>query len=160
MFVKYNSYAPNPSLRGTIADPKPHIAEALVAQGIADYYRYPTLREHMEAVEKSRAARESATAPKPAVQWAMKKSERRDVLQYVVSRTDVCGTTHYDAPPKDAPQWLKDKFKAMVATDAQLFKDRQEVLKQQANEPAFNGYQGALARVTVIGANGVKQHDR
>jgi len=146
MFIRYNQYAPNPALRGTIADPKPHIAEQLVANGIAEYYKFPTLKEHLDAVEKLRVA----TLPPQADQWAINPSRSDDpsALRFIVMHTSVNGITYYDAPPATAPAHVKQRFADLVATDSQAFVDRSNFLKQQAGhvEPKTPG----LASVTDI----------
>lgn len=158
MFIKYNQYAPNPELRGTIADPKPHIAERLVAQGIAEFYRYPTLKEHLEAIERFRAA--ATPAPKPTVSWAINPSHSNDpnAPRFIVAESGPNGTLFYNAPPKHAPAHVKQRFDRMIAQDHTDWSERQEFLKRQAAESSTSGYnQTDVAKVLVIGANGVKR---
>ncbi len=159
MLIKYNQYALNPALRGTIADPKPHIAEQLVAEGVAEYFRGRTLKEHLDTIEKFRIAALPPDKKENTVRWCVTERFVNDPYssRFVITKTTAHETLHYSTLPADAPPHIKQRWADLHATDAQAFKDRQEFLKRQASEPAStNGYGPAdVAKVIVIGAKGV-----
>jgi hypothetical protein len=130
---------------------------ALVLAGFAEEVPYKNYRERLAEESKQIAA--AATAP-PIDQWAINQSTSNDpnAPRFVVAHTTVLGTTYYNAPPKHAPAHVKQRFRDLVATDDNAWKERQEFLKRQAAESSTTtGYhQGDLARVTVIGKGGTR----
>jgi hypothetical protein len=152
MRIKYSQFHPDPSLRGTAVDLKPHIADQVIGSGLAVAFPYANYRERLAA---ETAAVVAAAPPPQPVQWGIREALCGDAYspRFVITKTTATETLHYSTLPSDAPPNIKQRWADLHATDAQLYKDRQEFLKQKASEPStttgFNA--GDLARVVVIG---------
>lgn len=125
---------------------------ALVVAGFAEELKYKNYVERLSILEKARA---KASKPQQPVQWGIREALCNDPYspRFVLTKTTEHETLHFSTLPQDAPPNIKQRWNDLHATDAALYKDRQEFLKRQASEPrtttGFN--EGDLARVVVIG---------
>jgi hypothetical protein len=160
MRIKYSQHHPDPSLRGTAADLKPHIAEQVIGSGLAVAFPYANYRERLAA---ETAIVVAAAPPQAPVQWGIREALSNDPYspRFVITKTSPTETLHFSTLPQDAPPGIKQRWNDLHATDAQLYKDRQEFLKRQAEhvEPPSIGPASVVdvAQALVIGKNGVKR---
>jgi hypothetical protein len=149
--MKIKFISPSPKA-GTVEHVENVAGRALVIAGFAEECKPANYRERL-AQEQERI---NATAPPPQpVLWGIREALCNDPYspRFVITKTSATETLHFSTLPSDAPPGIKQRWADLHATDAQLYKDRQEFLKRKESEPrtttGFN--EGDLARVVVIG---------
>jgi hypothetical protein len=158
MRIRYTEFALNPALRGTITHLPQHRAQPLIDSGAAVELPY---KNYVERLNDEQAQRAAEPKPKdaPVIGWIIRESTGNDPrVRFVVVKTTPHETTFYDAPPADAPESIKQKFKDTLATDAALFTARGEFLQQQARQPSYKpGHTETDVAIVTFGAYGVKK---
>jgi hypothetical protein len=150
---------PNPKsqhLNGKIVHETRESVAPYILSGQCEEVPYKNHVEYLNDVEKER----QAAQPAQATGWSIRESTSNDPrVRFVVTKTSPLGeVTFYDAPPADAPEYVKQKFRDAVATDEALFSSRREFLEKQRNEPSrTNGYNEFDLAVVTFGAHGVKR---
>lgn len=106
MKIQYTQFAPNPSLRGTITNLPAHVAQVLIAQGVAVHVPYKDFRERL-------AAEFSPLAKPPVVEWGVQEPKGNYSRVAVVKRVG-SETMFFAAPPPDCPPAIVAQYKALT----------------------------------------------
>jgi hypothetical protein len=82
MKIQYTQFAPNPALRGTTTHLPPHIAQNLIAQGVAVHVPYKNFVEFMNANHRSGSDPSNSNPPSPVsgVEWSCVRLTDRAVI--------------------------------------------------------------------------------
>ncbi len=108
MRVRYNEYVANPTLRHTETNLPAHVAQSLIAQGVAVHVPYTSVRDRIES--------EAALLPKPAapaVTWGIKESTGNYSCTTIVKCVGA-DTTYFKTPPPDCPPSIVARFKELT----------------------------------------------
>jgi hypothetical protein len=130
------------------------VAEKLFFEGVAKRVEYKTHKEFLDAHEKHRQTWNPSTATAP--QWAINES-RDPRHRFIVVKTTPHEVLYFATPPAEAPAHVHQRFRDMVATDAQAYKDRSEYFDKvkAADVRRITGAEseaGAIAREIINGS--------
>lgn len=111
MRIRYSEFHPDPSLRNTLVDLKPHIAEQVIGSGLAKSEPYKTYQERFRAESV-----EASKLPPAQAAWGISDSFSKSVPFGLLVTKSLLGTsTVYEYCPDDAPQRIKDQYAYKVA---------------------------------------------
>ena len=144
MKIRYNEYVANPALRHTETNLPAHVAQSLIAQGVAAHVPYTSVKDRIES--------EAALLPKPAapvIEWGMKEAGMytpTTVIKRVGSET-----TFFKTLPPDCPPSIVARFKQLTDGVEQV----QELPPDEAKalEGAYRKGDSNKSRDVVIGRN-------
>ncbi len=114
MKIRYNEYVANPELRNTIKNLPAHVAQVLIAQGVAAHVPYTSVKDRIES--------EASLLPKPkplAVEWGVQDANLSQYSRVTVIKRFGSETTFFAAPPADCPPSIVARFKELTDGTAQ-----------------------------------------
>ena len=144
MRIKYNEFAPNPTLRNTIAHFPAHIAQNLIAQGIAVAVPYKNYGERLSEEFAQGSDPSNVNAFAPVAEWGVREAANSRFSKAVIIKRFRGEITYFEQPPSDAPPDIVARFNVATRTIKRpdLEKARQEQHAQQEQEKA--GFYGVL----------------
>ena len=133
MKIQYTQHVADPSLRNTITHLPAHVAQVLIASGQARHIPFKNAVERLN-YEMSLLA----NAP-VVVEWGVREADGSAHSVNVVIKTTGSEQIFYDAPPADAPDFIKVRFAAAqqknsAAVRAANDADRNRVEAERAEE--------------------------
>lgn len=124
MKIIYTQFAADPALRGTTTHLPAHIAQVLVAQGVAREIKYANYIERLQSLQDA-----MPPAKPPVVEWGVQDGLSQYSRPTIIRR---CGsdTAFFAAPPADCPTAIVEQFRQL--TDGSQFELSPEEAKMHA----------------------------
>ncbi len=137
MKIKYNEFVANPALRNTETNLPAHVAQVLIAQGVAVAVRYKNFVEYMNAEHAQASAAHSVNPSVQGVEWGIRDKALSRFSKVLVVKRIGAATTYFETPPSDCPPSIRARFESLtnpVSNPVDIEQERNRQYEQREQE--------------------------